>query len=160
MKPIFHVGSYRKEIHEMSEMAAVHFGQYAHSNQPVHHVLYLFTEAGRPDLTDYWVTKTLKELYTPDTFCGDEDTGSMAAWYLLSTSGFFSACPGNSKYTLTTPLFRKITIALPNAKPLVITRSQGSGKLKDIRLNGILCENYKLEHRELTQGGSLEFRYS
>jgi len=160
MKPVFHVGSYNKEIHEMSEMAAVPFGQYAHSNQPVHHVLYLFTEAGRPDLTDYWVTRVLKELYTPTTYCGDEDTGSMAAWYLLSSAGFFAACPGKSQYTLTSPLFRKITIALPNAKPLIISRSLGRGKLKEIRLNGKRCENYKVEHRDLTQGGLLEYRYS
>jgi len=160
MKPVFHVGSYNTEIHEMSEMAAVPFGQYAHSNQPVHHVLYLFTEAGRSDLTDYWVTRVLKELYTPTTFCGDEDTGSMAAWYLLSSSGFFSACPGKSKYTLTPPLFRKITIALPNDKKLMITRDEKRGRLKEIRFNGRACENSKIDHLHLTQGGVLEFVYT
>jgi len=84
----------------------------------------------------------------------------MAAWYLLSSAGFFAACPGKSQYTLTSPLFRKITIALPNAKPLIISRSLGRGKLKEIRLNGKRCENYKVEHRDLTQGGLLEYRYS
>jgi putative alpha-1,2-mannosidase len=64
MAPDFHVGAYGQEIHEMSEMAAVGFGQYAHSNQPVHHVLYLFALAGRPDRTQYWVRRIMQELYT------------------------------------------------------------------------------------------------
>ena len=87
--PIFHVGVYGTEIHEMSEMAAVPFGQYAHSNQPVHHLLYIFGHAGRPDLTQFWVRKVMRDLYTPETFAGDEDTGSMSAWFVLSALGFF-----------------------------------------------------------------------
>ena len=158
MKPVFHVGTYHKEIHEMSEMAAVQFGQYAHSNQPVHHVLYLFTEAGRPDLTAFWVNKTLKELYTKDTFCGDEDTGSMAAWYLLSSSGFFSACPGKSAYTLTPPLFNNVTLFLSNGKQLIIKRDKGKSDYNEIYINGIRCENNKIEHASLIQGGLIEFK--
>ena len=103
--PIFHVGVYGTEIHEMSEMAAVPFGQYAHSNQPVHHLLYLFPHAGRPDLAQLWVRKVMQNLYTPDTFAGDEDTGSMAAWFVLSALGFYPVCPGKPEYTLGSPLF-------------------------------------------------------
>ncbi len=97
-KADFNVGVYGYEIHEMSEMAAVNFGQYAHSNQPVHHVLYIFAAAGRPDRTRFWVRKVLEDLYTPDTFPGDEDTGSMAAWYILSSLGFYQLCPGKPEY--------------------------------------------------------------
>jgi len=79
--PRFEVGAYGREIHEMSEMTAVDFGQYAHSNQPVHHVLYLFAAAGKPERTQYWVRRVLQDLYTPDHFPGDEDTGSMSATY-------------------------------------------------------------------------------
>jgi predicted alpha-1,2-mannosidase len=79
--PYFRVGSYESEIHEMSEMAAVPFGQYAHSNQPVHHVLYLFAIAGRSDHLQYWVRRVLTELYTVDTFPGDEDTGSIRSGF-------------------------------------------------------------------------------
>ena len=92
--PDFNVGVYGEEIHEMSEMAAVPFGQYAHSNQPVHHLLYLFALAGRPDLTRHWVRKVMEELYTPESFPGDEDTGSMSAWYVLSALGFYPAVSG------------------------------------------------------------------
>ena len=104
--PVFNVGSYGREIHEMSEMAAVDFGQYAHSNQPSHHVLYMYTAAGRRDRTQHWVHRVLNELYSPDNFCGDEDTGSMSAWYILSALGIFSLCPGKPEWTLGAPLVR------------------------------------------------------
>ena len=96
MQPIFNVGIYGSEIHEMSEMAAVPFGQYAHSNQPVHHVLYMFAHAGRADRTQFWVRKVMDELYTPDTFAGDEDSGSMAAWYILSSLRLLFRMPGQA----------------------------------------------------------------
>ena len=98
--PIFQAGVYGAEIHEMSEMAAVPFGQYAHSNQPVHHLLYIFSHAGRPDLTQFWARKVMQSLYTPETFAGDEDTGSMSAWFVLSALGFYPVCPGKPEYTL------------------------------------------------------------
>ena len=96
MAPVFNVGVYLDEIHEMSEMAAVDFGQYDHGNQPVHHVLYIFAAAGRPDRTRYWVRKVMDELYTTTTFAGDEDTGSMAAWFILSALGCLSPLPGQA----------------------------------------------------------------
>ncbi|HEX3435778.1 MAG TPA: GH92 family glycosyl hydrolase, partial [Pseudacidobacterium sp.] len=96
MPPIFHTGDYGYEIHEMSEMAAVNFGQYAHSNQPVHHVLGVYAAAGRPDRTQFWAHKVLNELYSPEHFAGDEDTGSMAAWYVLNALGIFVLCPAKA----------------------------------------------------------------
>lgn len=116
----FDVGYYGVEIHEMSEMAAVDFGQYAHSNQPVHHVLYMFAAAGRPDLTQYWVRRVLATLYTPDNFPGDEDTGSMAAWYVMSSLGFFPLCPGKPHYVAAAPLFNLATINLNNGYQTII----------------------------------------
>jgi hypothetical protein len=101
--PHFRVGSYGFEIHEMTEMACVPFGQYAHSNQPVHHALYLFACAGRPDLTQYWVRRVLTELYSPDRFAGDEDNGDMSAWYLFSALGLYPLCPGHPSYILGSP---------------------------------------------------------
>ena len=97
IQPIFNVGVYAEEIHEMSEMAAVPFGQYAQSNQPVHHLLYLFAHAGRPDRTQFWARRVMNELYTPDNFPGDEDTGSMAAWYVLSALGFYPHVPRQTR---------------------------------------------------------------
>jgi len=120
LRPIFHVGVYGQEIHEMSEMAAVNFGQYAQSNQPVHHLLYIFSIAGRPDRTQYWARRVMAELYSPDVFPGDEDTGSMAAWFLLGAMGFYSLCPGKAEYVTGSPLFDQITLKLPGGKRTVI----------------------------------------
>jgi predicted alpha-1,2-mannosidase len=120
LPPKFNVGVYGQEIHEMSEMTAVDFGQYAHSNQPVHHLLYIFAVAGRPDKTQYWVRRVLAELYTQDTFAGDEDTGSMAAWYILGAMGFYPLCPGKAEYIAGSPLFDRVTLNLPNGKKTLI----------------------------------------
>jgi predicted alpha-1,2-mannosidase len=120
LPPKFEVGVYRDEIHEMSEMAAVDFGQYAHSNQPVHHVLYMFAAAGRADRTQYWVRRVLNTLYRPSTYAGDEDTGSMAAWYVLSALGFYPLCPGKASYVLGGPLFDRATLNLPGGKKTTI----------------------------------------
>ena len=114
----------------MSEMAAVDFGQYAHSNQPVHHVLYLFSVAGRRDRTQFWVHRVLNELYTKDTYAGDEDTGSMAAWYVLGALGLFSHCPGKTEWTLGAPLFAEASIARPGGTILRIqAKRKSSGRL-------------------------------
>ena len=126
MPPNFEVGDYGFEIHEMSEMAAVHFGQYAHSNQPSHHILYMYAAAGRPDRTQYWVRRVLEELYTVDDYAGDEDTGAMAAWYVLSSLGFYSLCPGRPSYMVGSPLFQEAHLSLPGGvRTSIIARNQG-----------------------------------
>ena len=135
----FNVGVYGQEIHEMSEMAAVDFGQYAHSNQPVHHVLYLFALAGRPERTRYWVRKVMQELYTPEVFPGDEDTGSMAAWYIFGSLGFSPVCPGKAEYTLGGCFFPRATVRLPNGKSLVIENATSEAKGL-VELNGERAE--------------------
>ncbi len=163
MAPVFETGSYGAEIHEMSEMAAVDFGQYAHSNQPVHHVLYLFALAGRPDRTQFWVRRVLERLYTAEDYAGDEDTGSMAAWYLMSAFGFYPVTPGKPEYVLGSPLFREVTLKLEGGKTLVIT---GSGNASDrpfvsgVRLNGKPHPEATILHEDLMRGGSLEFTMS
>jgi predicted alpha-1,2-mannosidase len=151
----FNVGVYGQEIHEMSEMAAVPFGQYAHSNQPVHHVLYIFTAAGRPDLTRHWTGRIMRELYSSNTFAGDEDTGSMAAWFILSSLGFYQLCPGKPEYSIGGPFFPKATVRLPGGKSLVV--ESGSGGAESASLNGNAVADFKLQHAELIQGGRLRF---
>ena len=145
----------------MSEMAAVPFGQYAHSNQPSHHMLYLFAEAGRPDRTQFWVRRTLNELYSPDSFAGDEDTGSMAAWYILSSLGFYQVCPGVPEYTIGAPLFPQATVHLPGGKTLKV-RAEGNSAdtvyVEKVSLNGEARTGRKLSHREIAAGGTLLFR--
>jgi predicted alpha-1,2-mannosidase len=157
---LFNVGVYGEEIHEMSEMAAVPFGQYAQSNQPVHHLLYLFAHAGRPDRTQFWARRVMQELYTPDSFPGDEDTGSMAAWFVLSALGFYPACPGKPEYTLGSPLFASATVHLPNAKSLVITADNNGPTavfVQHTSFNGETLGGHTINHETIVRGGTLHF---
>ncbi len=156
MPPDFNVGVYGQEIHEMSEMAAVPFGQYAQSNQPVHHVLYLFAAAGRPDRTRFWVNKVMQELYTPQTFPGDEDTGSMAAWFIFSSLGFYPVCPGKPDYTLGCCLFPRATLHQPNGKTLLIEASTIASKGL-VELNGRELKDPNISHSLILAGGHLRF---
>lgn len=151
----FNVGVYGAEIHEMSEMAAVPFGQYAQSNQPSHHILYLLAAAGRPDLTRRWVRRVMDELYSPETFPGDEDTGSMAAWYVLSALGFYQLCPGIPEYTLGRALFPTATVFLPGGKTLTIEDAMQSDNRGRVLFNNKIVTT--LSHAELVAGGKLRF---
>jgi len=163
LPPTFHVGVYGQEIHEMSEMAALPFGQYMHNNQPVHHVLYLFTAAGRPDRTQYWVRRVLNEAYSPANFSGDEDTGSMAAWYILSALGFYPLCPGKPEYTLGSPLFAQATVHLSNGKALTVDApgaGPGAPYVQRLAVNGVEHRSTAIDHASLVQGARLEFRMS
>lgn len=159
LPPIFHAGMYGREIHEMSEMAAVDFGQYAHSNQPSHHALYMFTAAGRRDLAQHWIHRTLNELYTPDNFCGDEDTGSMSAWYILSSMGIYSLCPGKPEWTLGAPLFEKAVIHYPEGREIQIEAhsTNPDAFLKKVTLNGAEHKENFVLHVEFLKGAKLVF---
>jgi putative alpha-1,2-mannosidase len=153
---VFHVGVYGQEIHEMSEMAAVKFGQYDHGNQPVHHVLYLFALAGRPDRTQYWVKRVMDELYSPESFAGDEDTGSMAAWYLLSAMGFYPVCPGKAEYVLGRAFFKGMTVRVADGKTLRIENRGSSGAARAL-LNRQGIEGAVVSHAAIAAGGRLVF---
>jgi predicted alpha-1,2-mannosidase len=159
-EPRFKVGVYRQEIHEMSEMAAVNFGQYAQSNQPVHHVLYLFALAGRPDRTQYWVRRVLNELFTRDSFPGDEDTGSMSAWFVLSALGFYPVCPGRPSYVLGSPLFDRVVLTLGNGKQTTIEgRNNGNDRVyvQSVTLNGSSHNEAEISHGTIADGSTLVF---
>jgi predicted alpha-1,2-mannosidase len=157
--PIFHVGVYGREIHEMSEMAAVPFGQYAQSNQPSHNLLYLFPHAGRPERTMLWARRVMNELYSSDVFPGDEDTGSMAAWYILSALGFYPVCPGKPEYTLGSPLFSRATVHLGNNKTFVVEapgNGPGTVYVRSIRLNGQPHLGVTIDHAAILRGGIMQ----
>ena len=160
IEPRFDVGTYGAEIHEMSEMAAVDFGQYAHSNQPVHHVLYLFGAAGRRDLTQFWVRRVLDTLYTSQSFPGDEDTGSMAAWYVLCALGFYPVCPGKPEYVLGAPLFDQATIRVGDGR---VTTIRALNNHKDRcyagspRINGKPHTEAQISHRTIAEGSEIVF---
>ncbi len=153
--PDFNTGVYGSEIHEMSEMAAINFGQYSHNNQPVHHVLAIFAAAGRRDRGSHYVRRVLDETYTPDAFCGDEDTGSMAAWYVLGALGILVLCPAKPEYTLSLPLFPGARIHLPDGKTLQL-RVMGNTDGKS-SLNGTPLQDSVIRHEQLVAGGELVF---
>jgi predicted alpha-1,2-mannosidase len=158
--PIFHVGVYGTEIHEMSEMAAVPFGQYAHSNQPVHHLLYIFAHAGRPDLTQLWARKVMQSLYTQDTFAGDEDTGSMSAWFVLSALGFYPVCPGKPEYTLGSPLFTRSIVHVPGGVTFTIEAPGNAPDAVFVRrasLDGKTVAGNLIDHAAIMKGSTLHF---
>lgn len=157
--PTFRVGAYGFEIHEMTEVALADFGQYAHSNQPVHHVLYLFAEAGRPDLMRRWVRRVLDEMYrpTPDGLPGDEDNGEMSAWYVLSALGLFSLCPGQPDYTLGRPLFPKATVHRPRALTVERGGDASGMNVSAISWQGKAVEGHRIGHNLLDAGGTLRF---
>jgi predicted alpha-1,2-mannosidase len=155
----FHIGDYGREIHEMSEMAAVEFGQYAHSNQPSHHALYMFTVGGRRDLAQHWIHRTMNELYTVDDFCGDEDTGSMGAWYVLSALGFYSMTPGKPEWVLGAPLFDKAEIRYPDGRTIQIEAhsSKPGAFLNRVELNGAEHKGPTIPHSAFLKGARLVF---
>jgi predicted alpha-1,2-mannosidase len=160
--PTFHTGMYGREIHEMSEMAAVDFGQYAHSNQPSHHALYMFTVADRRDRTQYWAHRVMNELYTVDDFCGDEDTGSMGAWYVLSSLGIYSMCPGKPEWILGAPLFEQAVIRYPDGREIRIEAhsARPGAFLNHVTLNGVEHKENSILHAEFLKGARLVFSAS
>ncbi len=124
----FKPGTYGNPIHEMTEMAAIDMGQYAHGNEPIHHMIYLYDYAGQPWKTQSRIRLAMNKLYqaTPDGLCGDEDTGQMSAWYVFSALGFYPVCPGDTNYCIGSPLFDKVTLTLAGGKQLkLIARENG-----------------------------------
>ncbi|HWD18163.1 MAG TPA: GH92 family glycosyl hydrolase, partial [Verrucomicrobiae bacterium] len=160
LPPVFHVGGYGQVIHEMSEMGHAKFGQYAHNNQPVFDVLYLFAACGEPWQTEYWTHRVCAELYnsTPQGFQGDEDNGSMASWYVLSSVGLYPLCPGTTQYMFTSPLFSKSTLHLAQGKSLTTTASSHSGQnvyVQSRQLDGQTVTHTFITHDDLMHGGDM-----
>ena len=160
-EPRVEVGVYGQEIHEMSEMAAVRFGQYAHSNQPSHHILWMFTIGGRPDLTQKWVRKVLDELYSPEQFAGDEDTGSMAAWYVLASLGLYTLCPGKPEWMLGSPLWQKAEVRRGLKGSAFTVEAVGDPAAKPYRagvaVDGKTHSGDVIAHGDLVKAATLRF---
>ena len=126
----------------------------------MHHVLYHLCAAGRPERCHYWVRQVLNELYSPEDFPGDEDTGSMAAWYILSALGFYPLCAGKPEYILGSPLFKKVTLHFAAGKKLVIEAHAKDGSAEHVSrvaLNGAVHRSARLSHEEIMRGGTLSF---
>lgn len=165
MAPIFDESAYGGVIHEIREMQIANMGQYAHGNQPIQHMIYLYNYAGAPWKTQYWVRQVMDRLYkpTPDGYCGDEDNGQTSAWYLFSAMGFYPVTPATDQYVLGAPLFKKVTLKLENGKELVIKAPENSSSnvyVEQLKINGKNHEFNWIGHQQLMKGGELNFKMS
>jgi len=162
LPPIFDESEYGGVIHEIREMQIANMGQYAHGNQPIQHMIYLYNYAGQPWKTQYWVREAMNRLYkaTPDGYCGDEDNGQTSAWYVFSSMGFYPVTPAVDQYVLGAPLFKKVTLNLENGKQVVINAPANSADNRYIQSLKINSKDYSknwLSHSELLKGATLDF---
>ncbi|MGF6926101.1 putative alpha-1,2-mannosidase [Chitinophaga sp. W2I13] len=162
MPPVFDESYYGTVIHEIREMQIMNMGQYAHGNQPIQHMIYLYNYAGQPWKTQYWIRQVMSRLYkaTPDGYCGDEDNGQTSAWYVFSAMGFYPVCPGTQQYVLGTPLFSKLTMTFEDGKKMVINAPGNSDTnlyVQKASLNGQPYTKNWISHQDLQKGGTLEF---
>ena len=162
MAPEFDDSYYGFTIHEIREMQVMDMGNYAHGNQPIQHMIYLYDYALQPWKTQYWVREVMKKLYsaTPDGYCGDEDNGQTSAWYVFSALGFYPVTPAADQYVIGSPLFDKVELVLENGKTLTIKApQQGSGDIyiQSMKFNGASLNRTYLLFNEIMQGGNLEF---
>lgn len=162
MPPVFDDSYYGFPIHEIREMQIINMGQYAHGNQPIQHMIYLYSYAGQPWKTQYRVRDVLNRLYHPgpDGYCGDEDNGQTSAWYIFSALGFYPVCPGTDQYVLGAPLFKKAVLKLENGKEFVIGAPENSDRnfyVQNLTLKGKPYNRVYLTHSEIISGGSMQF---
>lgn len=162
LPPIFDDSYYGGVIHEIREMEIANMGNYAHGNQPIQHMIYLYNYAGEPWKAQYWLREVMNRLYfaTPDGYCGDEDNGQTSAWYVFTALGFYPVCPGSNEYVMGAPYFKKATITLENGKKLEISAPKNSDDNRYIRSLNYNGKNYTknyLNHFDLLKGGRLVF---
>ena len=155
----------RGMIHEMREMQVMNMGQYAHGNQPIQHMVYLYNYSGEPWKAQHWVREIMDKLYTagPDGYCGDEDNGQTSAWYVFSALGFYPVCPGTDQYILGTPLFKSAKLHLENGKTVTIKANNNNTDnryVKDMKVNGKAFTRNYLTHDQLLKGANIQYQMS
>ena len=165
MPPIFDDSYYGGVIHEIREMQIMNMGQYAHGNQPIQHMIYLYNYAGEPWKTQYWAREVMDKLYNPapDGYCGDEDNGQTSAWYVFSAMGFYPVCPGSNEYIIGSPLFNKVTVQLENGKKLIIGSSNNDSSkryVSTLKVNGAPYSKNYFTHDDLMKGAKIDFTMS
>ncbi|MBR6621137.1 MAG: GH92 family glycosyl hydrolase [Bacteroides sp.] len=153
----------RGMIHEMREMQVMNMGQYAHGNQPIQHMVYLYNYSAQPWKAQYWVREIMNKLYNaaPDAYCGDEDNGQTSAWYVFSALGFYTVCPGTDQYVLGTPLFKSVKLHLENGKTVTIEAANNSFEnryIKTMKVNGKNYTRNYLTHDQLMKGIKIQYQ--
>ena len=163
--PIYDDSYYGQCIHEIKEMQIMNMGNYAHGNQPIQHMIYLYNYAGQPWKAQYWLREVMDKLYTPypDGYCGDEDNGQTSAWYIFSALGFYPVCPGSGEYVMGAPLFKKAILTLENGKQIVLNAPDNTNEnryIRSLKMNGKEYNHNWLKHEELMDGAVLDFDMS
>lgn len=158
-------GSYRGPIHEMYEARDVRMGQYGHSNQPSHHIIYMYDYVGQPAKTQKLAREALSRLYLGSEigqgYPGDEDNGEMSAWQIFSALGFYPLQMGRPEYAIGSPLFTKATVNLQNGRKIVINapgNSRSSVYVQSLKVNGKAYNSTSLPHSLLAKGATLDFK--
>lgn len=161
--PVFDDSYYGFPIHEIREMTVMNMGNYAHGNQPVQHMIYLYNYAKQPWKAQYWLRQVMNRLYTPtpDGYCGDEDNGQTSAWYVFTALGFYPVCPGTDQYVIGAPLFRKATIHMESGKDVVINAPESSASniyIQDMKVNGQEYTKNYFTHDALMNGATIDIQ--
>ncbi len=165
LSPVFDESYYGAVIHEIREMQIMNMGNYAHGNQPIQHMIYLYNYSGQPWKSQARVREVMSNLYSaaPDGYCGDEDNGQTSAWYVFSALGFYPVCPGSDQYVIGSPLFDRAVIHLENGKKIEIS-AQGNGEdkvyINELTLNGATSSQNYLTHEDLLKGAKINFEMS
>ena len=163
LPPVFDDSYYGGVIHEIREMQIMNMGNYAHGNQPIQHMLYMYNYSGQPWKAQHWIREVMDKLYTPapDGYCGDEDNGQTSAWYVFSAMGFYPVCPGTDEYILGTPYFKQMKLHLENGKTVTISApNNGDDKryISSMTLNGKDHTKNYVTHEDLMNGASITFK--
>ena len=163
--PVFDESYYGFVIHEIREMQIMNMGNYAHGNQPIQHMIYLYDWSGQPWKTQQRIREVMQRFYTaePDGYCGDEDNGQTSAWYVFSALGFYPVCPASGEYAIGTPLFHEAHIILPDGQEVCISAPENSKEnyyVQDITLNGQPWEKNYFHQSDLKAGIDIRFTLS
>ena len=160
LPPVFDDSYYGQVIHEIREMQVMDMGNYAHGNQPIQHMIYLYDWSNQPRKAQYWVREVMNRLYkaTPDGYCGDEDNGQTSAWYVFSAMGFYPVCPGSTDYAIGTPYFKQVKLHLENGKTTVINCDAPAKRFIQAKaVDGQKLTTNFLSHGMLTNGSRIDF---
>ena len=163
--PVYDDSYYGFPIHEIREMTVMNTGNYAHGNQPIQHMIYMYNYAAQPWKAQHWVREVMNRFYSAqaDGYCGDEDNGQTSAWYIFSALGFYPVCPASDQYVMGAPLFKKATLHLASGEDFVIEAPENSAEnryMDNVRLNGKEYSRNYITHSDITSGGKLSVTMS
>ena len=140
-------------------MQIMNMGNYAHGNQPIQHMIYLYNYGGQPWKAQYWVCQVMDRLYsaTPDGYCGDEDNGQTSAWYVFSALSFYPVCPGSNEYVIGAPYLDHVTLRLENGKTVDISREGKGCYIQSMTVDGKPYSHNYINHERLMQGCDIRY---